>query len=359
MKNKPWYILLGLFALLITALRLFALQPEWVEACYSRGFYSFLCDLLSRIVGFFPFSLFELLISLLLLGAIVLHVLWIRRWRKERLPFKGTAFSIMLRYAAMAAVLYTWFLVCWGLNYYRVPLADKAGFPEAQADEAQYLAAARWASLEIGALFPETQGADVDQATQRSLEALDVVLENVNEPAPGSGNALKHFLWNYPLDASGTTGMLGPLTLEVHLNRSLFPEEIPFIAAHETAHLRGYTSEAEANLLAFEACLESGDPLARFSAFFHVFGYLSAPLPREERRSLYESWPEGVMDLVKRIDERNKRHEGWLMDAFRSAYDLYLRFNAVPGGIRSYSRVGNWVAVLHHAEAVEAIERKR
>ena len=47
------------------------------------------------------------------------------------------------------------------------------------------------------------------------------------------------------------------------------------------------------------------------------------------------------------------------MDAFRTAYDLYLKFNAVPNGIRSYSRVGNWVAVLHHAEAVEALEEKR
>ena len=111
MKNKPWIILLACFALLIVSLRVFALRPEWVEVYYSRGFYVILCDLLSRIVGHLPFSLFELLIGLLLLGTAVLHVLWIRRWRKERLPFKGAAFSIVLRYAAMAAVLYTWFLV--------------------------------------------------------------------------------------------------------------------------------------------------------------------------------------------------------------------------------------------------------
>jgi hypothetical protein len=357
MKNRTWYILLAVFTLVIVALRVFALNPERVEAGYSTSFYVVLCDTVSRITSSFPFSLFELLIGALLLGAVALHFVWFGRWRKERWPFMQTALSILLRYAAAAMMLYTWFLVFWGLNYYRLPLAEKAGYPEARAGDAQYRAVAGWASLEIGRLYHETQGADAEQAVQMTLSALDAVLENAGEPAPGSGCVVKHFLLNGLLDASGTTGMLGPLTLEVHLNRSLFPEEIPFIAAHETAHLRGYTSEAEANLLAFEACLESGHPLARFSAFFHVFGYLCVPLSPDERKTLYLSWPEGVKDLVKRIDERRAQYEGLLMDAFQSVYDLYLRFNAVPEGIASYSRVGNWVAVLHHAEAEEALKK--
>ena len=135
MKNRTWYILLAAFTLVIVALRVFALNPERVEACYSTGFYVVLCNAVSGVTTTLPFSLFELLIGASLLGAVVLHIVWFRRWRKEKWPFRHTALSILLRYAAAAMILYTWFLVFWGLNYYRLPLAEKAGYPEARAED--------------------------------------------------------------------------------------------------------------------------------------------------------------------------------------------------------------------------------
>jgi hypothetical protein len=153
--------------------------------------------------------------------------------------------------------------------------------------------------------------------------------------------------------------MISPFTLEVMLSDILYPEEIPFTAAHEAAHLYGYASEMEANLLAFEACLASGHPLAEFSAFFSTFGYLCSPLPQDVRQRIVKLWPKSVIELDTRIEKRDREHATILMDGVRIAYDIYLKFHRVEGGIRNYSYVGGWIAWLHYREAAEVEKRIR
>ena len=233
----------------------------------------------------------------------------------------------------------------------RIPLPEKLEMDTVRATEEQFIAAACWATDRMKVLYHEDITEGLDEAIRSVLRSLDEELRGMDEIPPDSEVRIKHYLWNYPMDASQTYGMIGPLTLELHLSRSLFPVEIPFLAAHEAAHLRGYGSEAEANFLAFEACLRSDHPLARFSGFFHVLGYICSAVPRDLRMELYRSWPEGIRRLRKDIDDRNRRYAGAFLDGVQVAYDIYLKFNSVPDGIRSYSRVGGWIAVTHQEEA--------
>jgi hypothetical protein len=358
MKNGRWIFSLILIGILIAGLRIFALDPDRVERLYSDGFYALLASALNRVHGAFPFSFFEALIWLTLLILILVVGRAIYHWRKGRLT-KGQSLGwLLLRLGTFAAFIYLWFLSFWGLNYYRVPLAEKIGIQGVQADEDQYRHTARWASSRISDLYSPSGMGDPWDAAQAALAALDRVLYNAGEHPNDAQPLLKQFLWNGPLDATQTFGITSPWTLEVHLSKRLFPEEIPFLAAHEAAHLKGYGSETAANLLAFEACLDSGNPLARFSAFYHTFFYLIAPLTEEERNILFESWPEGVRRLYQQIRERNEEMEGVISRVSHSLYDLYLKMNRVEGGIRSYSMVGNWVAILHAEEAEAALAEK-
>ena len=234
---------------------------------------------------------------------------------------------------------------------------EKESSPALQADEATLRAAAVWAFEGMVRAFHEPGPGESEAAARDAMEALERVLERMHEPVPRASFRIKRFLCNVLLDASGTRGMVSPFTLEIHLSKSLLPVEVPFLAAHEAAHVLGFASEQEANFLAFEACLETGRPLARFSAFFALFPYLYPSLPPEEGRALVAHWPEGVRDRLRRIQERDQRYEGTLMDTLRMVYDIYLRFHSVKDGIKSYARFARWVAAVHAREAEEALAR--
>jgi hypothetical protein len=359
MKQRRWIQILILFVLAIAGLHCFASNPYWVENYYARKFYPLVCGKLAAMTNALPFALFEWIVAAFILLLIALLVRWIRAWRRKEATLAGALGCYLLRAAVVLAGVYLWFLAGWGMNYYRVPLMEKSGLDKHRAELHHFSAASYWATDQIRQLHNAYDPGTVDEAARAALLGLDRVLARMGEEVDAWPITLKHPLWNYPFDASCTHGMIGPFTLELLLSKSLFPEEIPFIAAHEAAHLRGYTSEMEANLLAFEACLDSGHPLARFSAFFSNFGYLCRPLPHDELKALFALWPPSVIELDGRIEERKQQHSSMLFEGFRIAYHIYLRFHKVEGGIRNYSLVGGWIAWLHRQEAMEAELRLR
>jgi len=359
MKNKQWLWMLFVVSALTGALHLFASNSSLVESWYSRGFYHLLCETVARVSGAVPFSIIEWILAALALFFLANTIMWFVSWRRKTVSFIRALWSLSLRLLTITVCLYFWFLLFWGMNYYRVPLADKLQIQASDFEEKHFSIVSSWASDNIASLYSERSSEEVYEATRAALEALDAVLLENGETAPGGLVTIKHFLWNYPLDSTLTTGIISPLTLELHLSTSLYPEEIPFTAAHEAAHIKGYASETEANLLAFEACLKSGHPLARFSAFFSSYWHLSGALSRDERVTLMGKWPTGVMELIEKIRERSIKHSGMLRDISRAMYDAYLKLHSVKDGIRSYSTVGKWIVSLHYDEALSELELKK
>ena len=356
MKIRTGLKLLVILIIPIAGLRIFTTSPHWVERYYSRGLYPRLHDMLNPLFRDWPFSLFELLIYGVILLALILPIRWFVLWRRGRCTCTAALGHVALRYALLLTGIYLWFLVTWGLNYHRVPLTEKMSLNQLKAEDAHFLVTSRWAAMEMGKLFATADEGEVEAATRSALDSLDRELNRLGEAPPEAKLRFKEFLWNYPLDGTRTYGIISPFTLEGHLSASLFPAERPFLAAHEGAHLRGYASETEANFLAFEACLRSDHPLARFSGFLCIFSYLSHAIPRSELTALYEKLPEGVKDLYRAIRKRDQRHAGNLLEGARVAYDLYLKFNAQPQGLRTYSLAGAWVARMHYEEARLALE---
>ncbi|MFH1998860.1 MAG: DUF3810 family protein [Planctomycetota bacterium] len=355
MKNGFWIKLFLIVILFIAALRVLALFPQRVETFFSHGFFPIWSDLLSLAFRKIPFSIFECLLYLWVLMLCAWLVRSIALVLRKKASIMRAAWWLVIRFGAMAAILYLWFLLSWGLNYYRVSLAEKAGLGQIQAAEEHYLTTSRWAASRINMLYRTATPEEADEAVQQTLEAMNRALLNAGEVRMETRQPIKRFFWNGLLDATGTHGILSPFTLEVHLSRSLLTEEIPFLVAHETAHAKGFTSETEANLLAFEACLSSGNRLAQFSAFYHVFGYLSSALPAEERAHLYKERRQEVKDLEKRIRERERKQAGEIRDLSTKTYNTYLKLNSVKEGVKSYSLVGNWIAFLYFDEAEKAM----
>ena len=79
------------------------------------------------------------------------------------------------------------------------------------------------------------------------------------------------------------TGVYTFFTGESNLNVSFPDYTLPYTAAHELAHQRGFAREDEANLIAFLACDASSDPYIRYSGYVGMYQYVMNALYRANK----------------------------------------------------------------------------
>jgi hypothetical protein len=135
--------------------------------------------------------------------------------------------------------------------------------------------------------------------------------------------------------ATGTSGYINPLALDVHLASDLLWFERPFDLAHEWSHVAGYAREDEANFLAIVSCARSNDPVVQYSGWVELFLYL----PPEARYSQKTFIPLVWADFAA-LRERNRRHINVSLANFSwRTYNTYLKSNHVASGIQNYDEV--------------------
>ena len=91
--------------------------PEITESWYSKGLYPVIASLFSAISGLFPFSLWDIFWALFVLFALFTLGRVILRKLKPG--------SFLLRTLQVAAILYSFFYLSWGFNYFRLPIENR------------------------------------------------------------------------------------------------------------------------------------------------------------------------------------------------------------------------------------------
>lgn len=147
-------------------------------------------------------------------------------------------------------------------------------------------------------------------------------------------------------------GYYFPFSMEANYNRQMYLTNIPVTMCHELSHLKGFIREDEANFIGYLACVDSGDPLFRYSAYLSVIGYLDRDFFRAvgEDSEVYLSHPV-INDLVVE-DRKFLTQETWekvednavlktetVKQAADAFLDTTLTLNGVEDGRISYSRV--------------------
>lgn len=134
------------------------------------------------------------------------------------------------------------------------------------------------------------------------------------------------------------TGVSWAITGESSINAQIAPCELPFVMAHEIAHLKGVYRENDANLVALYICINSEDDYLRYSGYHSgIYALMDAynttfsksyaekyPLSRDiylEYNSVNEFW--NNHDLLKKIGEFYN--------------DLFLKINGNSDGINDYT----------------------
>ena len=252
-----------------------------------------------------PFSIFEIVIYLLVIGIIVWLVFLIRHLYKVGLRFSSKFWLIPAYFVTITSLLYA---MTAGMEYNRYPL-DIPSY-EGTVSENEYMDIANYFLDEYNKAaeqltFDEDSGALI---APYSLDELNAVLKEeyakldsdyFSEFTP---NTKKFFLLQYLYVELGITGVsFAPLS-EANLNYQMTSSELPFVATHEIAHIKGVMREEDANLLAFYVLLNSDDPFLKYSAFMWTFSSLNIfPLAYGG----YECYQEFVANLNPKIIKDN------------------------------------------------------
>jgi hypothetical protein len=298
----------------------------FIERWYTGALYPRLQHALTGFSNRIPFALFDVI----LIGGAALAAVWIYRKARQR-PLRAALKRAIVESATAAAIVYLVFLLTWGLNYRRVPVADRVDFDASRVT--------REAAGELGARVAAQLNTLYAEAHRRQtpLESLLAAFARAQHSLGADwtivpGRPKQTLLGEY-FHQTSISGMTDPFFLETMIAPDLLDVEKPFVIAHEWAHLAGYADESEANFVAWLTC-QYGDASARYSAALMMIGYVRPP-----GRTLQQALTIGPRIDLYSIRERYAHTSRALQMAAREGYDTYLKANRVRAGIDSYDLV--------------------
>jgi hypothetical protein len=331
----------------------FALQeasgfaPDLVERYYSRGLFPVVARAFAP-AGLVSFSLAEALLVPLLLAVAA----WLARLARRLYTRRGQARALML--ASLQEMLWAaglgllLFLLVFGLNYRRLPLAEALRFERREPTPAEIEAISRAVIEGINRGYqessPRVEAARGSLAPLSRAELYSVLeeayrAEPLLEGAQGTPVEPKPVYFSGLMSRFGISGVYSPFTGEPNYN-SLQPDcDLPFAVAHEMAHQRGYAREDEADFIAFLVCTRASNPYVRYSGYLgalRVLGVLLRVAP-ERYRDVVAALGEGPRADLRARAQFWARYQGRLTSLGQGVNHIYLRINGVRSGVRNYN----------------------
>lgn len=315
------------------------IDPRLVERWYSTGVYPVIQQVLTPVSNLMPFALLDPLTVGALCATAIICVRSVLLARRKR-TWKPILVALA-RLATAGAAVYLAFLAIWGLNYRRVSMTDRLVLDHIASPEA-ILELGRLSVERVNALHAaaHTEGWRTSPWRERHLrDAYESVLVRLSDATPAVPGRLKSSLLGPYFRWTSVDGMINPFGLEAIANPDLLPFELPFVAAHEWAHLAGYADESEASFVGFLTCIRAATPAA-YSGWLFLYWQINSEVSSADRRRLASALQEGPRRDITAIAERLRsgqipllRNAGWRV------YDQYLKANRVEEGVRSYGLV--------------------
>ncbi|HLQ78994.1 MAG TPA: DUF3810 family protein [Terriglobia bacterium] len=315
-RKFPVAVPLLIAALLTVILSFVGVIPSrWVEKEYARLVF----PTVSHMAGYFadavPFSWLDFWIA-----ASVVVLVYSLRHRNWRLP---------LGLVSLAYLIFFW---GWGLNYHRTPLETRLGLKGAARvgpDEVDHFTLETADSL--NRLWPMVSPASPDRVANMAAVRVRRVTRQIDGKSWVAASRIKHsYLADWWFRMAGVDGVFNPFGHEPILAGGIPSFELPFLMAHELAHVQGIADEGDANFIAFLSTVESNDPGFQYSGAFEMWLHLHGPVrlldpgPRRDLQTYYARLKSQQVPQVSQLQS--------------AILDSHLRANGVREGLASYSR---------------------
>lgn len=317
-------------------------KPELVEQWYSQGFYSWLSRLFRAVFGWLPFSVGDLLYTIL--GVLIIRFFIL----KGPLFFKSTREFFRQLFMGVS-MLYFVFHLFWGLNYHRLPLHKKLNLSNEYTTEELFeftdrlIAKSNEAHARVAS--HDTVMVRIPYSNRKIYEMSSGGFFNLEKKIPSLGyepRSIKTSLYSIPLTYMGYSGYLNPFTNEAQVNGMQIDFKYPVVTCHEAAHQLGYSAENEANFIGYLAAINNDDPYFQYSGYIYVLRYCLGEIKRRDPEA-FETYNQkihkGILKNFIEVSMFWRKYQNPAEPVFKSTFNSYLKANNQKEGIRSYSYV--------------------
>jgi len=339
-KRFLWraFLLLSL-PLQLGILQFLKVNPSWVEANYTEGFYNVYFNILNAVFSVFPFSLGDVIYGLLVILIFRFLVKLFRRKIK-------LSWGILFKTTGCLSLFYFLFHVSWGLNYYKTPLHHQLeiendytsvqliNFTEELIDKTNFIHTS--ITSDTLAVQFERPAKDYKAFVFDDFKKISFTTNRIeNLDVKGS-------LISLPLSYMGFGGYLNPFTLEAQYNYKVPSYKYPTLIAHEMAHQLGYAKENEANFIACFVNMNSDNLKLKYAGFSYALRFCLNEIYRrspEDFERLKQDINPGILKNFAEIQTFWDSYKNPVEPFFKSFYNNFLKVNNQPEGLKSYSYV--------------------
>ena len=353
-KKYTTYGKLLYIGLFIALYGLFRYEPTLTEQWYSTGLYPYIGRTVRFLLGWIPFSVGDVLYTILPLAVVYYIVRYFRQLRKSPLRF-------LKKIGEGLVLVVSLFYFLWGFNYYRQPLSVQLGW-DFSYTEAELEQATQRLIKEANALHEQleplaSQAAKMPFTPTQVYERIPQGYGELSYKFPRFmlyTSSLKSSLYSKVLTYMGYSGYLNPFTGEAQVNALATHYSFPVTAAHEVAHQLGYASEKEANFIGFLATYHHKEAYFRYSATLFALRYCMKEvraLSTEQHDAYKAQLRVGILENYTEAYRFWTQYENPMEAVFKQSYDTFLKANAQEGGIQNYDYVtGMLIYYLTHID---------
>lgn len=303
----------------------------------------------SRIWGIFPFSCAEMLVALVIAGALT-GLVFLVRYTVNHKGQRIKAFLNGFSWAELtASILFLTVTFNCLVGYNRTPFSQYSGLTlrEYTAEELKELTLSLIEQaneiaekVDLDRDGRPVKPRDFNKYAVKAMKALGEKYEVLKTYYPQP----KGVLCSELMSSFNLAGIYFPVTVEANFNQAMPVSSQAFTACHELSHLSGFIREDEANFIAFMACRESESTYFRYSGYLGALTYALNALHGAVSSEEYNEVCGKLSSVI--LKEYAYRNEYWSPYQKKVTYkvssvvnDTYLKANNQTDGTKSYGRI--------------------
>ncbi len=344
MELKKTYKILSILLVMQWAfIQIIAQYPEFIEQYYSNGLYLYISKLLRIIFGWLPFSIGDILYTIL--GIIIIKGIY-TSIKTKKLNFRNTFFKT----GAILSILFFFFNFNWGLNYLRQPITEILGFEKTEYNSNELISFTKEIILKSNQIHYSIAKNDTilieNNLTKQQIREISPLaykqLELKYPQFKFENASIKNSLFSIPLTYMGFAGYINPITNEAQVNSLIPKNSYPATVCHEIAHQVGIGSESEANFVGYLAATHSENANYKYAGYLMATRYCLGEVYRTEPEQfdiLVASLNKGIRKDLQNSQDFWASYQNWSEKFFKIFYDSFLKANMQKDGIKGYSKM--------------------
>lgn len=353
LKRKWLLLLLPISIAIILICRASSFIAEYL---FGRFVYRIFAVVVGCITRWFPFSIAEIGLYILILAAIfifIMFVVHIIKGKERRIEIAVKGILNILCFVSVAVFL---FVVMCGTNYYRYSFKEYLKYDIKESDKDELYELCVYLANKVNDARALILNEDENGVMKLSYddigdffeEASDIMSDFAKDypSIQWSTGAAKPVLASSYMSYTDIVGIFSPFTMEANVNVDTVDYNQPSDVLHEIAHLRGVMPEDEANYISYLACISSGKADFVYSGYMMAFIHASNKLYDEDSDLYYEARKILNSDVEADLTANRaywKQYETPVGEVISNAStqvnNTYLQLNGQEDGVKSYGMV--------------------